>query len=288
MIKSVGLIANTRKKQPVQLGRELIDWFKQKGIAVYTTPEDGLALEVGEEMISSRLGEVVDCVLTLGGDGTLLRAARLTSPHVVPILGINLGVLGFLTEVEIPELYDSLERFIQGEYYFDDRMMLEVSLKRGGRITHTFVGLNDIFVKGPLARLVIVDVFVNDQYVTTYNGDGVIISSPTGSTAYSLSAGGPIVHPEVEVILITPICPHTLHARPLIIAAQKTVRIGVIKAPADSMMTIDGQQGLPVESGDEIIAARAPQYTRLVRIKPNNFFDILQEKLKTEGRISYD
>lgn len=288
MIKSVGLIVNTRKNQPVQLGRELIGWFKQKGIAVYTTPEDGLALQVGQEMISANLGEVVECVLTLGGDGTLLRAARVTAPHVVPILGINLGVLGFLTEVELPELYDSLERFIRNEYYFDDRMMLEVSLKRCGKITHTFVGLNDIFVKGPLARLVILDIFVNDQYVTTYNGDGVIISSPTGSTAYSLSAGGPIVHPELEVILITPICPHTLHARPMVIHGQRTVRIGVVQAPADSMMTIDGQQGLPVESGDEIIAARASHYTRLVRIKPDNFFNILQEKLKTESRVGYD
>jgi NAD+ kinase len=167
-------------------------------------------------------------------------------------------------------------------------MMLDGKIKRSGVISTSFEGLNDIVVKGPLARLIIIDIFVNDQYVTTYNADGVIISSPTGSTAYSLSAGGPIVHPEVEVIIITPICPHTLHARPLVIPSQKTVRIVIVKAHVDSMMTIDGQFGYQVEKGDEIIVGRSSKQTRLIRIKHNSFFDILQEKLKTEGRISYE
>jgi len=287
MIKSVGLIVNTRKKQPIQWGKELIKWFRQKNIGVFTTEEDGLALGVDQDMICDCLGKTVDCVVTLGGDGTLLRAARIVSSYEVPILGINLGVLGFLTETEIPETYDALERLIRGEFQHEDRMMLEGNIKHNDTKA-TFVGLNDIVVKGPLARLIILDVFVNDQYVTTYNGDGVIISSPTGSTAYSLSAGGPIIHPELEAIIITPICPHTLHARPLVIPPHKTVRLRMVKAPVDSMMTIDGQLGYQVEKDDEIIVVKAAKSTRLVRIKEPNFFDILQEKLKTESRISYE
>lgn len=287
MIKNIGLIVNTRKKQPVQLGKELIDWFKQKNIGVYTTEEDGLAMGVNQDMICDRLGKAVDCVVTLGGDGTLLRAARIISSYEIPILGINLGVLGFLTETEIPETYDALERLIRGEFKHEDRMMLEGSIRHNNTAA-TFVGLNDIVVKGPLARLIILDVFVNNQYVTTYNGDGVIISSPTGSTAYSLSAGGPIIDPELEAIIITPICPHTLHARPLVIPPDKTVRLRIVKAHTDSMVTIDGQHSYLVEKDDEISVVKASKYTRLVRIKEPNFFDILQEKLKTESRISYE
>lgn len=287
MIKNIGLIVNTRKKQPVQLGKELINWFKQKNIGVYTTAEDGLAMEVNQDMICDSLGKAVDCVVTLGGDGTLLRAARIISSYETPILGINLGVLGFLTETEIPETYDALERLIRGEFKHEERMMLEGSIRHNNTAA-TFVGLNDIVVKGPLARLIILDVFVNDQYVTTYNGDGVIISSPTGSTAYSLSAGGPIIDPELEAIIITPICPHTLHARPLVIPPHKTVRLRIVKAHVDSMVTVDGQHSYLVEKDDEISIIKASKYTRLVRIKEPNFFDILQEKLKTESRISYE
>lgn len=287
MIKNVGLIVNTRKKQPVQLGKDLIKWFQQKNIGVYTTEEDGIALGVDKHIISDRLGEVVDCIVSLGGDGTLLRSARIVSSYDVPILGINLGVLGFLTETEIPETYDALGQLIRGEFQLEDRMMLEGSIKHN-HTAATFFGLNDIVVKGPLARLIILDVFVNEQYVTTYNGDGVIISSPTGSTAYSLSAGGPIVHPGLEAIIITPICPHTLHARPLVIPPEKTVRLRIAKAHTDSMMTIDGQLVYQVEKDDEISIVKASKYTRLVRLKEPNFFDILQEKLKTESRISYE
>lgn len=287
MIKNVGLIVNTRKRQPVQLGKDLIKWFQQKNIGVYTTEEDGIALGVDKHIISDRLGEAVDCIVSLGGDGTLLRSARIVSSYDVPILGINLGVLGFLTETEIPETYDALEQLIRGEFQLEDRMMLEGSINHN-QTTATFFGLNDIVVKGPLARLIILDVFVNEQYVTTYNGDGVIISSPTGSTAYSLSAGGPIVHPGLEAIIITPICPHTLHARPLVIPPEKTVRLRIAKAHIDSMMTIDGQLVYQVEKDDEISVVRASKYTSLVRLKEPNFFDILQEKLKTESRISYE
>lgn len=288
MIKNVGLIVNTRKKQPVQLGKELIAWFSQREIGVYATEEDSAELGITGEMATSQLCDRVDCVITLGGDGTLLRAARLTASCGVPILGINLGVLGFLTEVELVEMKEALNMLVQGNYRLDERMMLEGKIIRKELETAVFVGLNDIVVKGSLARLINFDIFVDEDYVTTYNADGVIISSPTGSTAYSLSAGGPIIHPELEVLMIIPICPHTLHARPLIISPHKKVRIKIIDTHHDSMLTVDGQAGYQVENDDDIIIGRAIKHTRLVRIKKNNFFDILQEKLKTESRISYE
>ncbi|MCR4442242.1 MAG: NAD(+)/NADH kinase [Peptococcaceae bacterium] len=289
MFNKVGIIVNNRKKQPVQLARELINWFLKKGIQVYTTEEDGAVLGVEKDMTTGRLGQEVDCVITIGGDGTFLRAARLASPYSIPILGINMGMLGFLTEVELGEMDEALQKLIRGDYYLEDRMMLEARVIRDGGEAGSFVGLNDVVInKGPLARLVILDIFVGDEFVTTYKADGVIISSPTGSTAYSLSAGGPIVHPEVEVIIITPICPHTLQARPLVIPSHKTVRVDIVSTQPDSMLTIDGQHGFELRNGDQINAGKAVNYTRLVRIKEYEFFNILQEKLKTEGRMTYE
>ncbi len=287
MLTKIGLIVNTGKKQPIQLGKDLLHWCESRGISVYTTAEDGSILGADKNCITEDIGKNVDCIVTLGGDGTILRAARITAASEVPILGVNLGVLGFLTEIEVPEIYDAMDKLVREEYYLENRMMLDGCLKNKRNQTN-FIGLNDFVVKGPLARLIIVDVFVNEQYVTTYNGDGIIISSPTGSTAYSLSAGGPIIHPEVEAIIITPICPHTLHARPLVIPSEKVVRIRIKKAHADSMMTIDGQQVYTVEKNDEIYISASQKQTRLVRIKNRNFFEILQEKMKTEGRISYE
>lgn len=289
MISKIGFVINYRKKQPILLGKELIRWFEKKGIPVYATQEDGEVLELEQENICSNLAQVVDCVITLGGDGTFLRAARLTSPYGIPILGVNMGALGFLTEIEVGEVEEALSKLIGGQYHLEDRMMLEAQVTRTGLVANSFVALNDVVVnKGPLARLITLDIFVDDEFVTTYKADGVIISSPTGSTAYSLSAGGPIVYPEVDVIILTPICPHTLQARPLVIPAQKTVRVVIVNQHSDSMLTVDGQNGFILENGDEVFIGKAANYTRLVRIKEYKFFDILQEKLKTEGRIAYE
>lgn len=288
MIKSVGLVVNYRKKHPVQLGKDLILWFERRGIRSYALPQDGVVLGLNEEYISHRLDQIIDCVITLGGDGTFLRAARLAAPAGIPVLGINMGTLGFLTEVEQGEIESSLEMLIAGKYYLEDRMMLEARVIRDGNTAETYTGLNDVVInKGPLARLLILEIRVGKKFVTTYKADGVIISSPTGSTAYSLSAGGPIVDPEVDVIIITPICPHTLQARPLVIPSHKEVSVMMINQN-DSMLTIDGQHGFELRNGDEIIVAKSPFYARLVRIKEQHFYSILREKLRNEGRINYE
>ncbi len=289
MLASVGFVLNTRKKQPVSLAKQLLLWFKERGIAVYAPEEDSRMLGLNGQGDVSHWGNLVQCVIVIGGDGTFLRAARMMAPYDVPILGINMGTLGFLTEIELSEVDTALTRLLRGDFFIEERMMLEAKVMRAQQHVAAYIGLNDVVInKGPMARLITLDIFVDQEFVTTYTADGVILASPTGSTAYSLSAGGPIVYPEIEVTLLTPICPHTLHARPLVIPAQKTTRVVVMNQQPDSMLTIDGQSSFELLSGDEIFVSKAPFITRLIRIKGQSFFSILREKLKAEGRSFYE
>lgn len=289
MLEKVGIIVNYRKKRPVILGRELIQWFAARGIEVAAPYEEATVLGLKEDRVLSLTQKTVDCVIVLGGDGTFLRAARLVAPLGIPILGINLGTLGFLTEIEVGEIDFALDKLIKGQFFLEDRMMLEASVIRENKTVSSFFGLNDVVInKGPLARLNTLDIFVDQEYVTSYMADGIIIASPTGSTAYSLSAGGPIVYPEVNVTILTPICPHTLHARPMVIPSHKTVRVFIIQQQSDSNLTIDGQRCFELLNGDEIVIRQTAFYAKLVRLKGHNFFNILREKLKAEGRTTYE
>jgi len=289
MIKNVGIIINNRKKQPISVGKELIRFFAKQGIGVFATEEDGGLLGLDKDNICDNLGEVADCVITLGGDGTFLRAARLMTQYEKPILGINMGRLGFLTEIELSELEESLKKLIKGYYILENRMMLDAKVVREGQVVSHMIGLNDIVIsKGPLARLINLNIFVQDEFVTNYKADGVIFATPTGSTAYSLSAGGPIVYPGLEVIILTPICPHTLRARPLVLPSDNRMRVVLSTQQADSMITVDGQNGFPLLNSDEIIIEKSAVAATMIRIKKYKFFDILRKKMKTESRITYE
>jgi NAD+ kinase len=287
LIEAVGLILNYRKMQPIAMGKELVEKFRAKGIAVFAPEKDALAIGIEAPFLDEKDCQNIQCALTLGGDGTILRAARFFAPLNIPILGINMGTMGFLTEVELSEIDHAIEKLLNGTYSIERRMMLEAQVKRAGRIVQTFTGLNDIVInKGPLARLITLEIFVGEEFVTTYKADGVIISSPTGSTAYSLSAGGPIVYPDLDVAILTPICPHTLGARPLVLPSSKTVKVSIINQ-AESMLTIDGQNGFPLNKEDEIIIAKAAYHVKMVRIKEKRFFAVLREKIKTAGHSVY-
>lgn len=288
MIQAVGLILNYRKKQPIAMGKELVEKFRAKGIAVFAPEKDALAIGIEPPFLHEKNCRNIQCALTLGGDGTILRAARFFAPFNIPILGINMGTMGFLTEVELSEIDNAIEKLLNGTYWIESRMMLEAQVKREGRIIQNFTGLNDIVInKGPLARLITLEIVVGEEFVTTYKADGVIISSPTGSTAYSLSAGGPIVYPDLEVAILTPICPHTLGARPLVLPSSKTVKVSIVNQ-AESMLTIDGQYGFPLNKEDEIIIAKAAHHVKMVRIKEKRFFAVLREKIKTAGHSVYE
>ncbi|MGQ9824438.1 MAG: NAD(+)/NADH kinase, partial [Desulfotomaculales bacterium] len=221
-----------------------------------------------------------DCLVVVGGDGTLLGSARKAAPQGIPILGVNIGRIGFLTEIDAPDLFSALDRLLAGEYRIDARMMLEARVYRQGKCIEQSIALNDAVVtKGAFARLIFLETFVGDEYVATYPADGLIVATPTGSTAYSLSAGGPLVSPEVDLMLVTPICPHSLWARPLVIKADRKVRINVNSQKEEVMLTMDGQHGFRLEERDVVVVTRSSFQARFIRIKNKSFYYLLRKKL---------
>jgi NAD+ kinase len=224
----------------------------------------------------------LDLLLTLGGDGTLLRGARLVAPHGVPVLGINLGHLGFLTAVGGDELESALDRLARGEIVFDERMVLDARDEaEDGTVRGRYLALNDVVLhRGGVARMLRMVVHAHQEEVGTYSADGIILSTPTGSTAYSLSAGGPIVSPAVDCIVATPISPHTLAVRPLILSAAETVTVEVLSPSEELILTIDGQQGALLTPGDRLRVSRAPLPLYLVRFPGQTFFSTLRRKLR--------
>ncbi len=224
----------------------------------------------------------LDLLLTLGGDGTLLRGARMVAPHGVPVLGINLGHLGFLTAVGPDELESALDRLAAGDIILDERMVLDARAEAAdGTVRGRYLALNDaVLHRGGVARMLRMVVHAHGEEVGTYSADGIILATPTGSTAYSLSAGGPIVSPAVDCIIATPICPHTLAVRPLILSAAETVTVEVLSPSEELILTIDGQQGAMLVPGDRLRISRAPLPLRLVRFPGQTFFSTLRRKLR--------
>ncbi|MBS3939128.1 MAG: NAD(+)/NADH kinase [Peptococcaceae bacterium] len=242
-----------------------------------------LALHIGlpemgfsDQEIASRCS----AVMVLGGDGTLLSVARTWPFWGVPLLGVNLGNLGFLTEVEEVDVLAALAVLRRGEYVMQERMMLRVLVNRDGRQVYESVVLNDCVVtKGAFARMIRLEVHIGNNFFKTFPADGVIISTPTGSTAYSLSAGGPIVDPTMRLMLLTPICPHMLQARPLVVSPQDRIAVKVHSIHEDVVLTLDGQEGVRVYPKDEVVVECSDIVTRLVKIVPRSFYDVLRYKL---------
>ncbi|MEW6242749.1 MAG: NAD(+)/NADH kinase [Bacillota bacterium] len=281
-MRSAGIIPNLDKLGAREITLRVAGWLEENGFRVWMPTREAAA--VGREELGAPLSvwvSSVELVLVLGGDGTLLSAARSIAPSQAPLLGVNLGRLGFLTEVELPELFGVLPAILRREYKLEERMMLEALLHRGGQVTQRLLALNEVVVtKGSFARLVSLHVAIDESYVDTYPADGLIIATPTGSTAYSLSAGGPIVNPNLEVMIITPICPHTLYWRSLVIASTETVKVKINPIYPGSNLTVDGQYGVALEPGDEIVVRRADATVRLVRLPEWNFYEVLRRKLK--------
>ncbi len=269
-------------------------WLGTRGIDASWAPEAAALLPAGQRIVAEhrQMPASVDLVLVLGGDGTLLSMAGhiAAADRDIPILGVNFGSLGFLTEITRPELFSSLEAVVAGDAAHDVRMMLEARTTLApaggdppGEVRHdTRAVLNDIvFTRTALSRMIEVSIRVGDQLVTTVKADGLIIASPTGSTAYNLSAGGPIVHPAMEAFVITPIAPHTLSNRPIVIPAEREVHIEPIGANAGELyVTFDGQSGFPVSDGDTVTISRARRPIRLIRASTRSYFEVLREKLK--------
>jgi NAD+ kinase len=286
-IKRVGIVAKANLHAATTHLVEIAHWLDQRGVeAVFETETATLMPPNADRRIADKMALVarVDLVLVLGGDGTLLSMADCIGEVGLdtPILGVNFGSLGFLTEVTLPELYPSLEAAIAGSAHIENRMMLRSTTVRDGNIFGQLIALNDaVITKTARSRMIDLSVSVGDQFVTRVKADGLIIATPTGSTAYNLAAGGPIVEPSVDAIILTPIAPHTLTNRPVVIPATSAVRVQPNMGPRDEVfVTFDGQAAFQLQAGDEITVGRAETSLRLVRASTRSYFEILRTKLK--------
>ena len=280
-INEIGIITKTTSPHADEVMGELVPWLTGRGVKV-RIQEDYRGLADGDSIAVSRehVPDGVDMVLVLGGDGTLLSAARLLEGTNQPILGINLGSLGFLTELGLDEIFEALERVLEGEYTIESRVRLEASLHRAGEQIGQYQVLNDVVInKGALARIIDLETFVDGHKVTNYQADGLIISTPTGSTAYSLAAGGPIIEPTLDVFVISPICPHTLTNRPLVIPGGSRVELCLLSDSGAVYLTLDGQEGTRLKQGDCVRVRVSDQRVNLIRTGVRNFYDVLSAKL---------
>lgn len=281
-IQNVALFAKVHDPRCLGVASDLINWLKEKGCT--PLPEAQLSRQLGcpTVMAEEEILNQAELVVVLGGDGTLISVARLFSGRDIPILGVNLGSLGFLTEITVEELYTRLEKVLEGNPRVSERMMLEVTLHREGQQIEKCHVLNDMVInKGALARIVDLETKVNRHFLTTYKADGLIISTPTGSTGYSLSAGGPIIHPLMSCIVITPICPHTLTNRPIVVTDESIISITVASSFDEKVyLTLDGQVGFELREGDSVEVRKALMTTALVMSKTRDYFEVLRTKLK--------
>ncbi len=280
IIKTVGIISKPGSEAARALVPSLIEWLERRGIAIRYDGSTA-AYTGGSGLPREEVPENCDLVIVLGGDGTLLSAARAIGRREIPLFPVNMGGLGFLTAITIDELYPELERAFRGEHRVARRKLLNAEVLRDGCIVSSYDALNDaVLTKTALARMIDLDTHVDDQHVSDFKADGLIISTPTGSTAYSLSAGGPIIFPSVPAILLTPICPHMLTNRPVVVPETSVIRV-VSQGPDESVfLTIDGQIGGPLQKNDTVLC-RSSQYSlHLIRPPRMMFFDVLRQKLK--------
>lgn len=281
-IQNVAIFAKMHDPRCQGVADDLINWLEEKNCLPLVDAD--LALHIGyhKGLSHEEIREQAELVVVLGGDGTLISVARLFCGKDVPILGVNLGSLGFLTEITVEELYPRLERCLLGDPRVSDRMMLEVTVIRGGKEIEKNHVLNDVVInKGALARIVDLETKVNRHFLTTYKADGLIVSTPTGSTGYSMSAGGPIIQPAMSCIVITPICPHTLTNRPIVVTDDSIISITIASSFDEKVyLTLDGQVGFKLDPGDMIEVRRALKTTSLVISKSRDYFEILRTKLK--------
>lgn len=278
----VGVVGHARYEQlEATLGR-VREYADRRGVA-FLFEEELLGTEgmAGADRLSPEDLPDLDLLLTLGGDGTLLRGARQVARHGTPVLGVNFGHVGFLTSAAPEELVSALDQALSGDIWLDERMMLAVRAESpDGAVRGEFLAVNDVVLhKGGVARMIRLAVRANGHEVGSYSADGIILATPTGSTAYSLSAGGPVIAPSVDCIIATPICPHTLAVRPLVLPASETVAVDVLTPSGDLLLTIDGQEDAHLAPGDRVVVRRAPWPVRLVRFPGQTFFSTLRRKL---------
>jgi NAD+ kinase len=282
MIRAAGIISKPIESVVSGVVPPLIEWLRARKIEVYVDNETQGCIHLEAKCVArDKMAEHIELLIVLGGDGTLLSAARALGAYKVPILAVNLGGLGFLTSVSLEELYPVLEQAIAGENRTSERMMLEAEIFRKGATAIRQLALNDAVAnKGALSRMLEFDVYVDRDHVGRYRADGLIVATPTGSTAYSLAAGGPVVHPDLDAFVITPICPHMLTNRPFVIPGSAKVEIDFAPADEPVYLTLDGQIGFELEPADRVAITKSSSKVVYVRPPRKTYFEILRSKLR--------
>jgi NAD+ kinase len=281
-IQKIGIISKPRKAEIREIVPPLLGWLRERRIEVYMDKETGAILESSEKCLTrNEMPAQVDLLIVLGGDGTLLATARALNRKPVPILAVNLGGLGFLTVITREELYPTLEQVLAGNFHTEGRVQIEGEIVRADESLASFLALNDVVLnKGAIARILDFDVLVDGQFVSSYKSDGLIVSTPTGSTAYSLAAGGPVIVPTVGAFIITPICAHTLTNRPLVVPDSATIEVVLQTQREAAYLTVDGQVGIAARSDDIVRMRKSGSCVELVQPTRKNYFEILRQKLK--------
>jgi NAD+ kinase len=278
-IKKVGVVVKPNHTEAWQTAAEVSAWFEKRGIEVFTEKSamDSPIKFVEREVFKAQS----DLIVILGGDGTMISTARLIGDREVPILGINYGSLGYLTEFRIEEMFPAIEAILDGNYEIDPRVTLDVKLERDAEILSTNRILNEVVInRAVLAKIIEVEITLNGLFVNSFRSDGIIVATPTGSTAYSLSAGGPILYPSMNAVVITPICPFTLTNRPIVIPDNAEIRLRLKSESEGAALTLDGQVGYQMKTGDCVVISKSETSFNLVSPPNRNYFDVLRNKLK--------
>ena len=285
----IGIVPNRDKPEAMDVAADLARWAAATGEGAVMTPVDAQALGHPEWGLPLESWSSARLVVVVGGDGTFLRAATMCAPLGVPLVGVNVGRLGFLTSIEVTDLYRDVKAVLDGHCRVERRMMLEARVERGGVTRARFLALNDVVVsKGPFARMIQIAAYADSVRLDTYRADGLIVSTPTGSTAYALSAGGPVLSPDLEVMVVTPICAHALSTRPLVLGTDRTLRVLVASPHLETLLTVDGHRGERIVAGDEVVVSRSDVATLLVRKEDHDFYELLRRKLSVDDREDAD
>jgi len=280
-MKCAGIIAKHTDPRAESIVTDLCRWLEDNGKRVVLDRETAALIGHRDSVVRAKIPDFCNFLIVIGGDGTLLSAARVVGTTGKPILGVNMGSLGFMTAITLEELYPALERIFRYDFDYEERMMLVAHVHRLGERVANYTVLNDVVInKGALAKIIDIKVTVGEMYLTTFKADGLIICTPTGSTGYSLAAQGPIIYPNMNTILITPICPHTLTFRPLVIPDGLVVRAELLSKETDVFLTLDGQVGFGLRQGDVIEVKKADAPLRFFRSPFRDYFTVLRTKLK--------
>ncbi|MCP9452833.1 MAG: NAD(+)/NADH kinase [Nitrospira sp.] len=283
--KTIGVLTKPQSSGIKPTLQGLVCWLRERSATVLLDTAATALLNEQGGVQKSQLAAQADVLIVLGGDGTILSAARLAAERGIPILGVNMGGLGFLTEVQLDDLYRALDRLFTNDFVIDERLMLHALIHRHGETVASGTVLNDVVIsKGTLARMIELKIAIRGQFITNLRADGLIVSTPTGSTAYSLSAGGPIVNPSVQALILTPISPHTLSHRPLIVPADVEIEVILTSRDDGAMATLDGQVGVSIVQGDTTLVRVSDRRTKLIRFPESHYYDVLREKLKWGDR----